>query len=111
MSRRHQIVGPLLLIAAGCLLLANRAGWLPDGFWDQLLGLWPVLLILAGLDLVFRRSDSGVAAFAGAAVVVGGRFMHLPSVPVAIAGAALCFGIRFAAIRRGWQLPVPRDRP
>jgi uncharacterized membrane protein YeiH len=25
-----------------------------------------------------------------------------------LAGAALCFGLRVMAIRRGWQLPVPR---
>jgi len=25
---------------------------------------------------------------------------------MAIAGAALCFGLRFIAIRRGWRLPV-----
>jgi len=47
---------------------------------------------------------------AGAIVVVAGRMMELPSTPVAIVGAAVCFGLRFVAIRRGWQLPFARQR-
>jgi uncharacterized membrane protein YeiH len=27
-------------------------------------------------------------------------------VPVAVIGAALCFGLRLLALRRGWELPV-----
>jgi hypothetical protein len=34
--------------------------------------------------------------------------MQLPSAPVAIAGALLCFGLRFVAMRHGWKLPVAR---
>lgn len=47
-----------------------------------------------------------VAALGGAAVVVLGRLVQLPSTAVTIAGAILCFAIRFVAIRRSWQLPV-----
>jgi uncharacterized membrane protein YeiH len=57
-----------------------------------------------------RGEVYAVAALAGAAVVVVGRTMHLPSTAVTIAGAALCFWLRFMAIRRGWQLPVARRR-
>jgi uncharacterized membrane protein YeiH len=32
----------------------------------------------------------------------------LPGTAVTLVGAALCFAIRFAAIRHGWQLPVAR---
>jgi uncharacterized membrane protein YeiH len=41
-------------------------------------------------------------------LIVGviGRMMHVPSTAVTLAGAALCFGQRLMAIRRGWQLPV-----
>lgn len=59
---------------------------------------------------VLRGDVYAVAALAGAAVVVAGRFMELPPAPVALFGAALCFGIRFVALRRGWQLPTPRER-
>ena len=55
---------------------------------------------------VLRGDVYAVAALAGAAVVVVGRALHLPSAPVTIVGAVLCFGLRFMAIRRGWRLPV-----
>jgi uncharacterized membrane protein YeiH len=55
---------------------------------------------------VLRGDIYAVAAMAGAAVVVVGRLAHLPASPTALAGAGLCFGIRFTAIRRGWQLPM-----
>lgn len=57
---------------------------------------------------VLRGDVYAVAALAGAAVVVGGRVLHLPSTASALIGAALCFGLRFIAIRRSWQLPVAR---
>jgi uncharacterized membrane protein YeiH len=53
-----------------------------------------------------RAELYAVAALAGAVVVVVGHELHLPPTPTAIAGAALCFGIRLVAIRRGWRLPV-----
>jgi len=59
---------------------------------------------------VLRGDVYAVAAMAGAAVVVVGRMMHFPSTAVTIAGAILCFGLRFMAIRHGWQLPVARQR-
>jgi len=49
-----------------------------------------------------------VAALAGAAIVVGGQLLQLPSAPLAIVGALVCFGLRLVAIRRGWGLPVAR---
>ena len=38
-------------------------------------------------------------------VVIGHR-LGLPALPITLGGAALCFGLRFLAIWRGWQLPV-----
>ena len=54
-----------------------------------------------------------MAALAGAAVVVSGHVLGLPSGPMAAAGAVLCFGLRMAAIRYDWHLPVARtlDEP
>jgi uncharacterized membrane protein YeiH len=37
-----------------------------------------------------------------------GDALGLPSTPTALAGAALCFGLRLAAIRYGWHLPTAR---
>ena len=55
---------------------------------------------------VLRGDVYALAALAGAAVVVLGRLTRLPPGVATLGGAALCFAIRFMAIRRGWQLPV-----
>ena len=62
-------------------------------------------IMSAEVPAVLRGEIYAVAALAGATVVVAGRMMGFPSAMVAIGGAALCFGLRFIAIRRGWQLP------
>jgi uncharacterized membrane protein YeiH len=63
-------------------------------------------VLLAEIPTVLRADLYAVAALAGAAVVVIGNTLHLSSTAVTIAGAILCFGLRLAAIRRGWRLPT-----
>jgi uncharacterized membrane protein YeiH len=65
-------------------------------------------VLLAEIPAVLRSELYAVAALAGAGVVVIGHLLQLPAVPIAIAGVALCFGLRVMAIRHGWQLPVAR---
>lgn len=65
-------------------------------------------VLLSEVPAILRSDIYAVAALAGAAVVVGGDALHLPSAPTALAGAALCFGLRMAALRLGWHLPVAR---
>jgi uncharacterized membrane protein YeiH len=65
-------------------------------------------VLLSEVPAVLRSDIYAVAALAGAAVVVAGDALRLPSTPTALAGAALCFGLRMAAIRLGWHLPVAR---
>ncbi len=65
-------------------------------------------LLLAEIPTVLRADLYAVAALAGAAVVVIGDRLQLPSAAVTLAGAALCFGLRMMAIRRGWHLPIAR---
>jgi uncharacterized membrane protein YeiH len=67
-------------------------------------------IMAAEIPSVLRGDIYAVAALAGAAVVVAGNIMGFPSTAVTIAGALLCFGLRFIAIRRGWQLPVTYRR-
>jgi uncharacterized membrane protein YeiH len=64
-------------------------------------------VLLSEIPTVLRADIYATAALAGAAVVVTGHMMSLPSVPVMLAAAALCFGLRMVAIRRGWHLPKP----
>jgi uncharacterized membrane protein YeiH len=63
-------------------------------------------VLLAQVPTVLRSELYAVAALAGASVVVVGHVLNLPPTAMAIAGAALCFGIRLVAIQRGWRLPV-----
>ena len=64
-------------------------------------------VLLAEIPIVLRADLYAVAALAGATVVVIGAALRLPSpTAVTLAGAVLCFGLRFIAIRRGWHLPV-----
>lgn len=49
-----------------------------------------------------------VAAMAGAAVMVAGTMLGLPTAPMAVAGALVCIALRLMAIRRGWKVPAAR---
>lgn len=44
-----------ILITLGVLLFANNIGFLPEGSWQNILLLWPVVLILAGVSILLRR--------------------------------------------------------
>ena len=73
-SRRPGLFWPLLLIGLGVLWLLQNFGLLPARMWLALAQLWPVLLILLGLDmLIGRRSTAGavVVLLLGALVVAG----------------------------------------
>jgi uncharacterized membrane protein YeiH len=65
-------------------------------------------VLLNEVPAVFRSDIYAVAALAGASVVVMGDALQLPTTATALAGAALCFGLRLAAIRFGWHLPTAR---
>ena len=63
-------------------------------------------VLVREIPTVLRTELYALAALLGAAVVVIGHLLHLSSGAAAATGAVLCFGLRFMAIRRGWQLPT-----
>lgn len=63
-------------------------------------------LLVMEIPTVLRTELYAVAALVGAAVVVVGRMLHVPTSTAAIAGAVICFGLRYVAMERGWQLPT-----
>jgi uncharacterized membrane protein YeiH len=65
-------------------------------------------VLVREIPTVLRTELYAVAALIGAAVVVIGRMLRLPYSGAATTGAVLCFGIRFMAMRQGWQLPIAR---
>jgi uncharacterized membrane protein YeiH len=63
-------------------------------------------ILVMEIPTVLRTELYAIAALMGAGVVVLGRMLHLPLSGAAMGGAVLCFGLRFVAMRRGWQLPT-----
>ncbi len=63
---RNSIFWPLLLIVVGVFLFLNNFGRIEGSTWDLILNLWPTLLIVAGLDGLYRREG-----FVGAVLVIG----------------------------------------
>lgn len=49
------LAGPVILIAAGILLLLNNLGILPWAIWGDLWRLWPLALIAIGIDLIIGK--------------------------------------------------------
>ncbi len=65
-------------------------------------------LLVTEIPNVLRSELYAVAALAGAAVVVAGHLLTVSPTGAALAGAAVCLGLRLMAIWRGWHLPVAR---
>lgn len=60
MRRRNGLFWGIVLLTFGVLFLARRAGWL-DVDWHSLVNLWPVLLILAGINIILERQGNPAA--------------------------------------------------
>lgn len=54
-TRQVGIVGPLILIFLGIIFLTNTLGYLGWSIWGDIWKLWPVILILIGIDLILGR--------------------------------------------------------
>jgi uncharacterized membrane protein YeiH len=68
-------------------------------------------VLVAQVPVVLRSELYAIAAVAGGLVVVAGHTLALPEAPVMLVGAALCFALRFMAIRHGWGLPTSPYAP
>lgn len=60
MQNRGQIFWGVALVTAGLLFFGQRMGWVVFD-WDVLRNLWPVLLILAGVNLILARRGQQAA--------------------------------------------------
>ncbi len=63
-------------------------------------------VLLTDIPQVLRSDLYAVAALAGASVVVIGHIFGVSYGISAFAGGALCFALRYMAIRHSWRLPV-----
>jgi uncharacterized membrane protein YeiH len=99
----------LFAVSGASRALAFQAGPVAAVLLGMLTGIGGGMVrdVLVGeIPVVLRKELYAVAALLGAAVVVAGAMLHLPSSGAALGGAALCFALRFMALRRGWHLPV-----
>jgi Domain of unknown function (DUF5668) len=67
--RRGGVVGPLILIFLGAVFLLQNTGYLPPNFWLNLWRLWPLVLVLVGIELLLAHRVPWFALL-GLAVVV-----------------------------------------
>jgi uncharacterized membrane protein YeiH len=65
-------------------------------------------VLVRRVPTVLRADVYALAALAGAAVVAVAPALHLSPFVATIVGGALCFALRFGAIRYGWRLPAAR---
>lgn len=54
-DRRTPVVGPAILITIGVLALIQNFGQLPANFWTTLWRLWPLVLVLVGVEILISQ--------------------------------------------------------
>ncbi len=67
---RPGLVGPVILIGLGVIFLLNNFGIINWNIWNTLWRFWPVLLIVAGLDLLIGRRSTLVSLLLALLLVV-----------------------------------------
>jgi hypothetical protein len=68
-GEREDLFWPVLMIGVGVIAILAYQGWLPEENLLMLLNLWPLLLIVAGLGLLFRGRSPWVGALLGVSVL------------------------------------------
>ncbi len=80
------VVGPVILIGLGIILLLQNLGFISAGSWVLIARLWPVALILIGIDIIIgRRSAIGsvISGLLSVTAVAGVIVLLLnPNLPV-----------------------------
>ncbi|MCG6925517.1 MAG: hypothetical protein LJF30_09420 [Acidobacteria bacterium] len=86
------------LAGLGVFLLAATVRGLPDGFWIDAVSFWPVLLVSAGIRIVFEKTSLAAGMVLGPLVVLGTLFW-------------LAWGDRPEPLPPGEWLKVTAERP
>lgn len=86
-GRRFLPIGPILLIGLGILLLLNNFGLIPWEVWRTIARLWPLVLVLLGIQaLVTGRVDWGSLILLLAAFAVLSLVLWLQTPALSLAG-------------------------
>jgi hypothetical protein len=88
-TARRGVFWPLLLIALGLIFLLQNFGFISGVSWRAVAGLWPLLLILVGLDIAFARRWPLPTLAVEVAVIAAGLALVAYSPNLAPVGLAL----------------------
>jgi hypothetical protein len=86
--RRPPIVGPVILIGIGVLALMQNFGQLPVNFWQTVWRVWPVILVLIGVEILLGqlRLPWGLSFLLALALIAG-----------------TIYGVVYLAQQAGWE--------
>lgn len=68
--KNDRLIPGLILVLIGLVILFDNLGYI-DFYWGDIFHLWPLFLIVAGVNLVFANSHSALTTVAKIVVVVG----------------------------------------
>ena len=88
--RRRSMFWPLVLIAVGLVALAGNYGWVQPVSVLSIIALWPVLLILLGIDIAFARRWP-VPTLAAEVAIIGAGLLLAATQPSALRIATFSF--------------------
>jgi len=74
MEKKHiagRLTFGMLVICTGLTLLMNTMGYLSWDVWGDIVSYWPVLLIIAGINIIFERSAAWHITYITPLIVVG----------------------------------------
>jgi hypothetical protein len=69
-----RVADGLFLAGLGAFFLVATTNGLPDGFWLEAVTFWPVLLVSAGIRIVFEKTPLAAGVILGPAVVLACLF-------------------------------------
>ena len=105
--RRRSMFWPLVLIAIGLVALAGNYGWVEPVSIVSLLALWPVLLILLGIDIAFARRWP-VPTLAVEVAIIGAALFLAATQPSALRLATFSFNGSSDCTSSSPSVSVPR---
>ena len=105
--RRRSMFWPLVLIAIGLVALAGNYGWVEPVSIVSILALWPVLLILLGIDIAFARHWP-VPTLVVEVAIIGAALLLAATQPSALRLATFSFNGSSDCTSSSPSVSVPR---
>jgi hypothetical protein len=101
--RAPSIAVPLVLIALGIVFLLANAGYLTGVSWRHVAQLWPVLLVIGGVDLLLRPRSMAAALVAELAIIAASvaYLVTAPALPGPSGGSVGPFTSQQSIAREG----------